>query len=84
MIRHLLKKLIKKQIDPDKSWIDGSKKLHDMVKFQSFFSYCSSIEHCKKQAAIDWEYRFKIFKPFEKINKDLALEIGHGGGATNC
>jgi ubiquinone/menaquinone biosynthesis C-methylase UbiE len=51
-----------------------------MIKFQSFFSHCTSIEHCKKQAAIDWKYRFKNFEPFEKIDKDLALEIGYGGG----
>lgn len=73
-IFHLRRKNIKN------SWKETPKKINDLVNFLAWFDETRSLNETIYKSASDWNFRFKRFQYFRSLKKNIALEIGFGGG----
>jgi hypothetical protein len=62
------------------TWKETPKKINNLVNFLAWFDETRSLNETIKKSASDWSFRFKRFQYFKSLKKDIALEIGFGGG----
>jgi hypothetical protein len=62
------------------TWEKTPKKINNLVNFLAWFDETRSLNETINKSAADWSFRFKGFKYFRSLKKDIALEIGFGGG----
>ncbi len=76
----LLQRLFGAKVDVRASWADTPKDYQDMVEFLDWFDRTDSIASTVERAATDWKLRFAQSAAYRDLAKQVALEIGFGGG----
>jgi len=79
-LARLRQRLFGRPVDIRASWATTPGDYKDLVEFLDWFDRTGSIEETVERGHIDWEYRFANGVHFAKVPKEIALEIGFGGG----